>query len=96
MDLKERLMKLNRIVDLKDYGIEYHGRYKQLHAHAIVKTIPSFMYGRHTKINGFRCQWQEITTNLPKVCEYIHKHNPDMEYVYQTEYTNYYHYHYGF
>lgn len=82
-----------------DYCCECHGRYKQLHAHMIVKVNKSFKYKHYVKtVTGFIMHFKQITTPLINVKQYIHKHckGHSPEQLQQTYYTNYYRNHYGF
>lgn len=85
--------------DIKDYCLERHGKYKQLHAHLIVKVNKGFRYKRHVKaVKGYIMHFKAITTSLRNVSAYIHKHckNHSHEQLEQTRYCNYYSHHYGF
>lgn len=85
--------------DIKDYCLERHGKYKQLHAHMIVKTSTKFQYRQHVNaVNGFIMHFKPIDSNLLNASRYIHKHCNGHcdEMLEQTKYTNYYAYHHGF
>ncbi len=82
-----------------DYCLEYHGRYKQLHAHMIVKVNEHFRYKPYvTAVKGFQMHFKLLRTHMLHVKDYIHKHckHHSAEQLDQIRYTNYYRNHYGF
>jgi len=85
--------------NIVDYCLEFHGRYKQLHAHMIVRVSKNFYYGQHVRdVKGFIMHFKAIDNDLLKVSRYLHKHccGHSDEMLEQIKYTNYYRYHYGF
>ncbi len=84
--------------DVKDYCLESHGFYKQLHAHFIIKVPFNFRYKRYCRQGKYNLHFQEITVSLERACAYLHKHcrHHCPEQIEQTKQCNYYKYHYGF
>ncbi len=85
--------------NIVDYCLERHGRYKQLHAHMIVRTNDKFTYKAHVNdVHGYILHFKAINDNLLNASRYIHKHcnNHCDEMLQQIQLTNYYAYHYGF
>ncbi len=84
---------------IKDYCLEYHGKYKQLHAHMIVKVDKHFRYKPYVKaVTDFNMHFKRITTPIIQVSNYIHKHcsHHGAERLQQIQFINYYRNHYGF
>lgn len=82
-----------------DYCLEAHGKYKQLHAHLLVRTNKHFRYKKHIRdVQGFIMHYKLVTTDHKRIHDYIHKHcnHHNEEQLQHTYYTNYYRYHYGF
>lgn len=82
-----------------DYCLEYHGTYKQLHAHMIVQVNKCFRYKVYVKaVEGFIMHFKLIKPPIKHVKEYIHKHceGHSPERLQQIKYINYYKSHYGF
>lgn len=85
--------------NIVDYCLESHGKYKQLHAHMIVKTATSFRYNVHVNdVKDYILHFKQIDNNLLNASRYIHKHckNHSPVMLDQIKYTNYYKYHYSF
>jgi len=84
---------------IKDYCLERHGKYKQLHAHMIVSTNKYFRYKDHVyDVKGFVMHFKPITTDIKTVSQYLHKHckHHCLERLIHTYLSNYYNNHYGF
>lgn len=48
--------------------LEFHGKYQQLHAHALIRANKYFKYSNLTKIAGCQLHWQRISdTSLPNL-----------------------------
>lgn len=61
--------------DIKHYALERHGKYKQLHAHMLVKVNKYFKYQSYVKaVDGFIMHFRKITKSLKNVIKYIYKH----------------------
>lgn len=90
-----------------DHCFESHGKYKQLHCHALVritsnqKVDPQFITNQY---EGFIIHFKRIRAgrfwlkHFQRAREYVHKHcdNHNPEQVEQTRMCNYFKYHYGF
>ncbi len=96
-EIREVLVHLhNNNIYLIDGTEEYHGMYKQLHYHGIIKVPKSFSYSKFTKVGDMRINYKSFPpSDYNKILYYIYKHNPAMDYHHQTIITNYYNHHYG-
>ncbi len=63
-------------LELVDYAFERHGRYRQLHAHAVVVPTARFRYRGHTSRRGLRIHWLRVTDpkSYARIRRYVRKH----------------------
>lgn len=95
----------NYDIDTRTYCLESHGKYKQLHCHALVHTTQRFInfkwLNEQYKEHGLILHLEKVknrTDDIRRVEGYIHKHcdNHSTEQIQQTHWCNWYKYHYGF
>ncbi len=73
-------------------GYHIHGKYKQLHMHALTQ-IP---FTTNTWLNGYRIYYSKVHSNIHKVISYIHSDHKNIYELSQLLIQNYYNHHYGF
>ncbi len=63
-------------LEVVDVAYERHGRYRQLHAHALVRANARFRYRGHTQRRGLRIHWIKIYNpdDLERVKRYVRKY----------------------
>ncbi len=85
-------------LELVDYAFERHGRYRQLHAHAVVIPTAPFLYRGHTSRRGLRIHWLKVTnpTAFRRIRRYVRKSVRDKYVQEEINLANYYAHHYGF
>ncbi len=96
-DILRAVMMHNPHLGWMTEGLEAHGKYLQLHMHAlfITNTPP---LDKITSLFGFRIYWSEMDkdSDTSKIFDYIHKYDIDSYHREQIETDNWYRYHDGF
>lgn len=94
---EETLNRHLKYYNVKDYCYEAHGKYKQLHVHAIVEIDTIDVKEHKVSHKGFLHHIKIINSkpHLLACIHYLYKHNPNQEYVNQTRLANYFRHHYA-